>query len=50
MLPALTGDGSIETGASRPRRSRGDAGFPHGIVVTALDQGNAFLGTRFAVG
>lgn len=50
MLPALTGDGGIEAGASWPARSRGDAGFPHGTAVTAPDQGNAFLGTRFAVG
>jgi len=50
MLPALTGDGGIEAGAPRPRRSRGDAGFPHGTAATAPDQGDAFLGTRFAVG
>ena len=46
---------SPATAASRrvfpgPARSRGDAGFPYGTAVTAPDQGDAFLGTRFAVG
>ena len=50
MLPALTGDGGIEAGASS---SAGHAATPAslmGTAVTAPDQGDAFLGTRFAVG